>query len=96
MDGEGCGEAHVQAPDGSICLLHWTRPDDVHFQLLSITDGSYVETSWSREEDRVLLDQFPDLRRVSEHDQSLEHDPIYDSLPDLERQWYAWRSGQRA
>jgi hypothetical protein len=95
MDGARCGEAHVQAPDGSICLIQWTDPDDIHFQLLPISDGNYVHTSGSREEDEALLDLFPDLRRVSERHRALEHDPIYDSLPDLEQQWETWRADSR-
>jgi len=65
MDGGGSGEAHVQAPDGSIVLLQWTNPDDIHFQLLPSTDGKYVDTSWNVDEEETLLDLFPDLRRTS-------------------------------
>jgi hypothetical protein len=94
QDGEGRGEAHVRAPDGSICHLQWTTPDDIYFQDVPITQGTEDPIPWRRDADEDLYALFPDLRQATEERQALEHDPIYDSLPDLERQWDAWRATQ--
>lgn len=89
-NGGGSGEAHVQAPDGSIFHVEWTLLDGVHFQDVPTVDED--RGHWSTEEDESLLRRFPDLQKVEEQRLSDERDPIYDEIPDLEQQWKAWRA----
>jgi hypothetical protein len=94
QDGEGSGEAHVQAPDGSIFQVEWTLLDGIHFQEVPIIQDIDDRTPWSKEDDEDLQSLFPDLQRVAEERRSLKHDPICDAIPDLERLWKAWRASQ--
>jgi hypothetical protein len=94
VNGSGSGEAHVQAPDGSIFHIEWTLLDGVHFQDLATVEGIEERGSWSKQEDEDFQSHFPDLQRATYERLKLEHDPIYDEISDLEQQWKAWRASQ--
>ena len=101
--GDGSGEAHVQTPDGSLCHIEWTLLGGVHFQDVPTVEGIEDRGSWSKEEDENLQSFFPDLQAVAEESffpdlqavaeerLARRRDPIYDEIPDLEKQWEAWR-----
>jgi hypothetical protein len=92
--GDGSGEAHLQVPDGSICHIEWTLLGGVHFQDVPTVEGVEDRGSWSKEEDENLQSFFPDLQAVAEERLARRRDPIYDEIPDLEKQWGAWRASQ--
>jgi len=83
--GDGSGEAHLQAPDGSICHIGWTFLGGVHFQDGPTVEGVEDRGSWSKEEGENLQGVFPDLQAVTEDRLARRRDPIYDEIPDLEK-----------
>lgn len=91
---DGCGEAHVQAPDGSICHLTWIRTDALYFEDVPIVEQVEHLPFMSNEEADDLRERFPDLWESARH---WEHhwEPAHHYFPDLEQQWAAWKAGHQ-
>jgi len=91
---ENSGEAHVQAPDGSICHLKWDTPDDVHFEEVPMTERAEDLPPVGEDEAEYLRSLFPDVVESYDRHRALDKDPIYFNLPDLERQWEDWKTAR--
>ena len=88
------GEAYIETPDGAICRVTWVRPEDLRFEAVAVTSGVDGASDLSMGEAEDLRRLFPDLSRSAEEHRAIEPELLDAALPDLKRQWEAWKATQ--
>ena len=84
-------EAFVEAPDGTTCHVTRVGSQRITFEAVPVSDYADGPNELTEREAETMAELFPELAKSAREHRASEAEIFDRWLPDIKRQWEAWR-----